>query len=243
MSQVIALVDDDLKAISGSMADLARRHRDTPMVARSNLQQAVPITFGFKMAELLAAIERVTLHDVKAVEYWLKERLAGNDEVQRGTEFIHFACTSEDINNLSYGLMIKEASSTALVWKFSYMLLIPALSVSSLILGFNLIMLMLLLLFVIGVSIGVIVPVFPSSTMPNVADPACKDRSRVMRLAGTVNGKTGRYARILEAEQISFVAIGSVFSRRPSSAAMFFDSTITRTSKSCGVAALPSRIL
>ncbi len=54
----LALVEDDLGAISAALADLARRHRDTPMVARSNLQQAVPITFGFKMAELLSAVER-----------------------------------------------------------------------------------------------------------------------------------------------------------------------------------------
>src|SRR5437763_14428400 len=52
------LIDGDLTAISKAMADLARKHRDTPMIGRSNLQQAIPITFGFKMAELLSAIER-----------------------------------------------------------------------------------------------------------------------------------------------------------------------------------------
>src|SRR5437773_4945793 len=56
--EALELIDDDLRAISCALADLAKRHRDTPMVARSNLQQAVPITFGFKMAELLSAIER-----------------------------------------------------------------------------------------------------------------------------------------------------------------------------------------
>src|SRR5512144_626635 len=56
--EALAIVDDDLRAMSAALADLAKRHRDTPMVARSNLQQAVPITFGFKMAELLSAIER-----------------------------------------------------------------------------------------------------------------------------------------------------------------------------------------
>src|SRR5436305_8790238 len=56
--EALEFIDDDLRAISGALADLAKRHRDTPMVARSNLQQAVPITFGFKMAELLSAIER-----------------------------------------------------------------------------------------------------------------------------------------------------------------------------------------
>ena len=54
----LELVEEDLRAISGSLADLARRYRDTPMIGRSNLQQAVPVTFGYKMAGLLAAIER-----------------------------------------------------------------------------------------------------------------------------------------------------------------------------------------
>ncbi|HEY1436457.1 MAG TPA: 3-carboxy-cis,cis-muconate cycloisomerase [Casimicrobiaceae bacterium] len=56
--QALDLVASDLAAISGSLADLARRHRDTPMVGRSYLQHAVPITFGFKIAALLSAIER-----------------------------------------------------------------------------------------------------------------------------------------------------------------------------------------
>ena len=56
--EALELVDEDLRAISAALADLAKRYRDAPMVARSNLQQAVPITFGFKMAGLLSAIER-----------------------------------------------------------------------------------------------------------------------------------------------------------------------------------------
>ena len=56
--EALALVDEDLTAISSALADLARRHRDTPMVGRSNLQQAVPVTFGYKMAGILSAIER-----------------------------------------------------------------------------------------------------------------------------------------------------------------------------------------
>ena len=58
MKEGLDLIEKDLKALSDSLAKLARKHRDTPMVARSNLQQAVPITFGFKMAELLSAVER-----------------------------------------------------------------------------------------------------------------------------------------------------------------------------------------
>src|SRR5689334_20094857 len=56
--EALALVEDDLAAISAALASLARRYRDTPMVGRSNLQQAVPLTFGYKMAGLLSAIER-----------------------------------------------------------------------------------------------------------------------------------------------------------------------------------------
>jgi 3-carboxy-cis,cis-muconate cycloisomerase len=54
----LALVDEDLKALSGSLAALARKYRDTPMAGRSNLQQATPITFGYKVATILAGIER-----------------------------------------------------------------------------------------------------------------------------------------------------------------------------------------
>ena len=56
--EALALVDADLAAISNALAELARKHRLTPMIGRSNLQQAVPVTFGYKMAGLLSAIER-----------------------------------------------------------------------------------------------------------------------------------------------------------------------------------------
>jgi len=54
----LALVEKDMEAIAGSLAELSRKYRDTPMAGRSNLQQAVPLTFGFKMAALLAAMQR-----------------------------------------------------------------------------------------------------------------------------------------------------------------------------------------
>ena len=60
-------------------------------------------------AARVKAIERVTNHDVKAVEYWLKETFANVPEIARASEFIHFACTSEDINNLSHGLALAHA--------------------------------------------------------------------------------------------------------------------------------------
>lgn len=56
--EALQIVEDELAAISAALAGLARRHRDTPMIGRSNLQQAVPVTFGYKMAGLLSSIER-----------------------------------------------------------------------------------------------------------------------------------------------------------------------------------------
>ena len=65
--------------------------------------------FGENDSREIKAIEAETNHDVKAIEYWLKAKLGRNREVQGALEFIHFAATSEDINNLSYGLMLEES--------------------------------------------------------------------------------------------------------------------------------------
>ncbi len=64
-------------------------------------------SFSLEDGEAIKAIEATTNHDVKAVEYWLKQKLENNAEVRKVSEFIHFACTSEDINNLSHGLMLR----------------------------------------------------------------------------------------------------------------------------------------
>ncbi|ORU92913.1 MAG: adenylosuccinate lyase [Cycloclasticus sp. symbiont of Bathymodiolus heckerae] len=64
--------------------------------------------FSLDDATRVKTIESTTNHDVKAVEYFLKEKTVNNNELLAVTEFIHFACTSEDINNLSYALMLKE---------------------------------------------------------------------------------------------------------------------------------------
>jgi adenylosuccinate lyase len=61
------------------------------------------------------AIEARTNHDVKALEYWLKEKFDANPEIKKASEFIHFACTSEDINNLSHGLMLKTARDAVML--------------------------------------------------------------------------------------------------------------------------------
>ena len=71
--------------------------------------------FSVEHAEAIKCIEARTNHDVKAIEYWLKERLSGNPEIVAAGEFIHFACTSEDINNLSHALMLKTARDTVLL--------------------------------------------------------------------------------------------------------------------------------
>ena len=65
-------------------------------------------------AQRIKDIEKTTNHDVKAVEYFLKEKIADHTELNKINEFIHFACTSEDINNLSYALMLKEGRATLL---------------------------------------------------------------------------------------------------------------------------------
>ncbi|WED27886.1 adenylosuccinate lyase [Vibrio sp. DW001] len=66
-------------------------------------------------AQRIKDIERTTNHDVKAVEYFLKEKVAGVPELHAVNEFIHFACTSEDINNTSHALMLKEARETVIL--------------------------------------------------------------------------------------------------------------------------------
>ena len=75
----------------------------------------VAAEFSVADADAVKQIEAVTNHDVKAVEYWLKERFKENAEVTKVSEFIHFGCTSEDINNTSHALMLKEARDAILL--------------------------------------------------------------------------------------------------------------------------------
>ena len=82
--------------------------------ARARLQQLVR-DFSESDAARIKDIERVTNHDVKAVEYWLKEKVADDAELARAAEFIHFACTSEDINNTSHALMLTRARNEVVV--------------------------------------------------------------------------------------------------------------------------------
>jgi len=82
--------------------------------ARTVLQQLVE-NFTPADADRIKEIERITNHDVKAVEYFIKERINAHAELGAAREFVHFACTSEDINNLSYGLMLSDARRDVLL--------------------------------------------------------------------------------------------------------------------------------
>jgi adenylosuccinate lyase len=82
--------------------------------ARARLQQ-IADGFDIEAAQRVKAIEDTTNHDVKAVEYYLKEKIGNNAELAGIKEFIHFACTSEDINNLAYALMLRDAREKLLL--------------------------------------------------------------------------------------------------------------------------------
>jgi len=71
--------------------------------------------FSLEDAQWIKGTEQETNHDVKAVEYWLKEQVAGDAELARAAEFIHFACTSEDINNTAHALMLTRARDQVLL--------------------------------------------------------------------------------------------------------------------------------
>lgn len=92
---------------------------EVPPFSETTLNEIDEVIANFSLEDAAAvkAIEATTNHDVKAIEYWLKERFAGVPEVLAVSEFIHFACTSEDINNLSHALMLSEARENVLLPK------------------------------------------------------------------------------------------------------------------------------
>ena len=94
-----------LKALAAS-SEIAEVAAFSPATV-AELDAAIT-AFSVADAEAVKAIEARTNHDVKAVEYWLKDRFKANPQVMRVAEFIHFGCTSEDINNVSHALMLKE---------------------------------------------------------------------------------------------------------------------------------------
>ncbi|PWK89900.1 adenylosuccinate lyase [Fulvimonas soli] len=77
--------------------------------------RAIADGFGVEDGERIKAIEATTNHDVKAVEYFIKERIGADPALAQAREFVHFACTSEDINNLSYALMLRDARAGVLL--------------------------------------------------------------------------------------------------------------------------------
>ncbi|NVK57850.1 MAG: adenylosuccinate lyase [Alteromonadaceae bacterium] len=81
----------------------------------NTLLDSIVAEFSVDDARRIKEIERTTNHDVKAVEYFLKEKVVDNSELNAISEFIHFACTSEDINNLSHALMLREARETVIL--------------------------------------------------------------------------------------------------------------------------------
>lgn len=83
--------------------------------AARGLLRGLVARFSETDAQAIKDIERSTNHDVKAVEYWLKSRFDSNAELKAAGEFVHFACTSEDINNTSHGLMLKAARQDVLL--------------------------------------------------------------------------------------------------------------------------------
>lgn len=76
--------------------------------------ESILLNFDETQAQRVKDIEKTTNHDVKAIEYYLKETISQNDGLNKASEFIHFGLTSEDINNLAYALMIKEATTVIL---------------------------------------------------------------------------------------------------------------------------------
>ena len=81
----------------------------------NHLLESIISDFGIDQAQRIKQIEQTTNHDVKAVEYFLKEQVAGSPELSKISEFIHFACTSEDINNLSHALMLNTGKDQVLM--------------------------------------------------------------------------------------------------------------------------------
>lgn len=83
--------------------------------AARGLLRGLVVRFSEADAQAIKDIEKTTNHDVKAVEYWLKSRLESQPELKAASEFVHFACTSEDINNTSHALMLKAARAEVLL--------------------------------------------------------------------------------------------------------------------------------
>jgi adenylosuccinate lyase len=91
--------------------------KELPPLSPATIAHLVQLAAHFSEtdAEQIKTIERRTNHDVKAIEYWLRDKLVGVPETAKALEFIHFACTSEDINNLSHALMLNHSRSEVML--------------------------------------------------------------------------------------------------------------------------------
>ena len=114
-----ALIRERVAVETAWLAALAAEPSFTPLkpFAPETLRELEQAAAGFalKDAERVKEIEATTNHDVKAVEYWMRERFAGNAEVRAASEFIHFALTSEDVNNLAHARMLKAGRDKVLL--------------------------------------------------------------------------------------------------------------------------------
>jgi adenylosuccinate lyase len=141
--------------------------------------------FSERDAEHIKNIEAETNHDVKAIEYWLRAKLGKNAEAQRALEFVHFACTSEDINNLSYALMVRESREAVMLPKLDELVAVlkalarrhAALSMLSRTHG------------------QAATPTTLGKEMANFAQRLARARQRIARVAvlGKANGAVGNY--------------------------------------------------
>ena len=91
--------------------------KELPALSESTIQAMNEALLHFSVADAQAVkeLEKTTNHDVKAVEYWIKNRFQNLNDFAQGMEFVHFSCTSEDINNLSHALMLQEACHQVLL--------------------------------------------------------------------------------------------------------------------------------
>ncbi|HEX6298274.1 MAG TPA: adenylosuccinate lyase [Burkholderiales bacterium] len=150
----------------------------------SDLSQLIK-GFSERDAEHIKNIEAETNHDVKAIEYWLRSKLGKNAEAQRALEFVHFACTSEDINNLSYALMVRESREAVMLPKLDD--LVAALKVLAR---------RHAALPMLSRTHGqAATPTTLGKEMANFAQRLARARERIVRVAvlGKVNGAVGNY--------------------------------------------------
>ncbi|MGA1443074.1 MAG: adenylosuccinate lyase [Methylophilaceae bacterium] len=96
-----------------------KKIKEVPGFSKTTIKalKMVAESFSEKQAAEVKKIEQTTNHDVKAIEYWLKETFKKNKDLKPYLEFFHFACTSEDVNNLSYALMVKRSTQDVILTK------------------------------------------------------------------------------------------------------------------------------